>query len=89
MNEDYKVRFEDFDKSNIKQTYTRLHYGTVKVDKLTFKFCVYETFLSQHNYLTFSLNFIDAKPGKSGDVSRFVIEKTKEKLKPKPNEHIR
>jgi hypothetical protein len=83
MKEDYTVRFEDFDKSKTDATYTRLHYGTVKVDKLHFKFCVYETFLSQHNYLTFSLNFIDAKPGKPGEVSRFVIEKTKEKLKPK------
>lgn len=83
MNEEYPVRFEDFDKSNIKQTYTRLHYGTVKVDKLTFKFCVYETYLKQYNYLTFSLNFIDATPGNPSDVSRFVIEKAKEKLKPK------
>lgn len=83
MKEDYTVRFEDFDKSKIAGTYTRLHYGTVKVDKLNFKFCVYETFLSAHNYLTFSLNFIDAKPGKPGDISKFVIEKAKEKLKPK------
>lgn len=83
MNEDYPVRFEDFDKSNIKQTYTRLHYGTVKVDKLTFKFCVYETFISSCGYLTLSLNFIDAAPGKSAEVSKFVIEKAKEKLKTK------
>ena len=83
MNEDYKVRFEDFDKSNIKQTYTRLHYGTVKVGKLTFKFCVYETFISTCRYLTFSMNFIDAKPGNSRDMSEFIINKTKEKLKTK------
>ena len=83
MNEDYKVQFEDFDKSKIPGTYTRLHYGTVKVNKLTFKFCVYETHLSAHNYLAFSLNFIDATPGKPGDIARFVIERAKEKLKPK------
>jgi hypothetical protein len=83
MKEEYAVRFEDFDKAKIPGTYTRLHYGTVKVDKLTFKFCVYETFLSAQGYLTFSLNFIDAKPGKPEGVSKFVIEKAKEKLKPK------
>lgn len=83
MNEDYKVQFEDFDKSRIDQTYTRLHYGKVKVDRLNFNFCVYETFLSAYDYLTFSLNFIDAKPGKPGDITKFVIEKVKEKLKPK------
>lgn len=83
MKEEYAVRFEDFDKAKIPGTYTRLHYGTVKVDKLTFKFCVYETFLSAYDYLTFSLNFIDAKPGKPGDITKFVIEKVKEKLKPK------
>lgn len=83
MNEDYKVQFEDFDKSRIDNTYTRMHYGKVKVGNLNFNFCVYETYLKQYNYLTFSLNFIDATPGNPSDVSRFVIEKAKEKLKPK------
>jgi hypothetical protein len=83
MNEEYKVQFEDFDKSRIDQTYTRMHYGTVKVGSLKFGFCVYETFLKEHNYLTFSMNFIGGMPGKSEEIGKYLIEKTKEKLKPK------
>lgn len=83
MTEEYKVQFEDFDKSNINQTYTRIHYGTVKVDKLKFNFCVYETFLKEYGYLTFSMNFIDAVPGKKEEIGKYLIEKTKEKLKTK------
>ena len=83
MNEEYKVEFEDFDKSSIGQTYTRIHYGTVKVEKLTFKFCVYETFLKECNYLTFSASFLDAAPGNKEEVGDYLIQKTKEKLKPK------
>ncbi len=83
MNEEYKIKFEDFDKSAIGQTYTRLHYGTVKVGPLTFKFCVYETFLKECNYKNFSLNFIDAVPGNEESVSQYVIQITKEKLKSK------
>jgi len=83
MNEEYKVQFEEFDKTKIPGTYTRIHYGTVKVEKLTFKFCIYEMYLKKSNYLSFYLNFIDATPGKSADIISFVIEKAKEKLKPK------
>ena len=60
-----------------------MHYGKVKVDNLNFDFCVYEIYLSDCNYLTFSLNFENAKPGKWEDIAKFVIEKTKEKLKTK------
>jgi len=83
MNEEHKVQFEDFDKSAISQTYARMHYGKVKVGKLDFKFCVYEIFLKECNYLHFSLNFIDATPGNSESISEYVISKAKEKLKPK------
>lgn len=83
MTEEYKVQFEDFDKSKIEQTYTRIHYGKVKVESLNFSFCVYETYMKECNYLTFSMNFLDAVPGKKEEIGRYLIEKTKEKLKGK------
>lgn len=83
MEGEYKIHFEGFDGSKIAGTYTRLHYGKVSVDKLDFGFCVYETYLSDCKYLHFSLNFINAKPGRWEAASKAVIEKTKEKLKTK------
>lgn len=83
MNGEYKVQFEDFDRSRIENTYTRIHYGKVKVDSLNFSFCVYETYLKEYNYLTFSMNFLDAVPGKKDEIGKYLIEKTKEKLKAK------
>lgn len=81
--DEYKVQFEDFDKSKIGVTYTRIHYGKVKVDNINFDFCVYETYLSDCNYLHFSMDFLNATPGKSVDIGKFVISKAKEKLNQK------
>lgn len=75
-----KVTFENFDRSLIGQTYTRVHYGKARLDGLTFSFCVFETWLKESGYHSFSLNFINASPGNSEDISRFLIQKTKERL---------
>lgn len=81
--EEISVKFEDFDKSKINRDYTRLHYGKVKVNRLTFSFCVYETWIDKSKYHSFSLNFIDASPGNADNVAAQIIEITKEKLKTK------
>ena len=79
MNE-FKIEFEDFDKSKIKGTYTRLHYGNLKISKLKFGFVVYEVFLNEINYLTFSINFTDAKPERADELKNKIIEQVKNKL---------
>lgn len=78
--DEYKIEFEDFDKSKIKGTYTRLHYGNLKIAKLKFSFVVYEVYMSESNYMSFSMNFTDAKPDKSDQYKNKVIEQTKVKL---------
>lgn len=78
--EEVSVKFQDFDKSKIIGNYTRLHYGSARIGRLKFNFCVYETWLEKSKYLSFSLNFIDGSPGNSDEVTRHVIEATKEKL---------
>lgn len=80
MSEDYKIQFENFDKSKIPGTYTRIHYGTVKVGGLKFEFGVFETYLHEYNYLNFSINFINALPGRAEEVGNYVVNATKDKL---------
>lgn len=82
-NEEISVKFEDFDKSKINRDYTRLHYGTAKINRLSFNFCVYETWLEKSKYHSFSLNFIDASPGNAKELAGHIIEIAKEKLKTK------
>lgn len=78
--ENLKIEFDNFDKSKISGTYTRLHYGNLKVDKLKFPFVVYEVYLSQVKYHTFSMNFTESIPDKSDELGKEIINQTKQKL---------
>lgn len=80
----YKIEFENFDKSKF-NGYSRLHYGTLKIEKLKFPFVVYEVYVSAVKYHTFSLSFPDATPDKSQDWIKEIIEQTKIKLNLKPD----
>jgi hypothetical protein len=77
--DNYKIEFEDFDKTKF-NGYSRLHYGTLKVDKLKFPFVVYEVYLSKVNYHTFSMNFTESIPDKQKEFGSLIIEQTKNKL---------
>lgn len=77
--DNYKIEFEDFDKTKF-NGYSRLHYGTLKIDKLKFPFVVYEVYVSDVKYHTFSMSFTESIPDKQKDFYPLIIEQTKIKL---------
>jgi hypothetical protein len=77
--DNYKIEFMDFDKSKF-NGYSRLHYGTLKIEKLKFSFVVYEILVSDVGYHTFSCEFIDGSPSNANEFRSKIIQQTKEKL---------
>ncbi len=77
--DNYKIEYENFDKSKF-NGYSRLHYGILKIEKLKFSFVVYEVYVSEVNYHTFSCEFIEGSPQNSKDFCVKIIEQTKTKL---------
>jgi hypothetical protein len=77
--DNYKIEYENFDKSKF-NGYSRLHYGILKIEKLKFSFVVYEVYVSEVNYHTFSCEFIEGSPNNANEFRSKIIQQTKDKL---------
>jgi len=77
--DNFKIEFENFDKTKF-NGYSRLHYGILKIEKLKFSFIVYEIYLSDVKYHTFSCEFTEGSPQNANDFKSKIIDQTKIKL---------
>jgi len=79
--EDYKIIYEGFDKSKTSGTYTRLHYGDLRINKIWHPFVVHEVFMADSNRFSFTMLFTtDLRPNNEKEFERVIIEDAKERL---------